>query len=79
MGHGVLEKSFPWNEVLKTFKLGSFLISEGILKIKLVEIPEGWEVIFWFKNGNSGEEGGLARNALNGGGDFFWNYTLLVI
>ena len=31
MGHGVLEKSFPWNEVLKTFKLGSFLISEGIL------------------------------------------------
>ena len=30
-GHGVLEKSFPWNEVLKTFKLGSFLISEGIL------------------------------------------------
>ena len=31
MGHGVLEKSFPWIEVLKTFKLGSFLISEGIL------------------------------------------------
>ena len=31
MGHGVLEKSFPWTEVLKTFKLGSFLISEGIL------------------------------------------------
>ena len=31
MGHGVLEKSFPWNEVLKAFKLGSFLISEGIL------------------------------------------------
>ena len=31
MGHDVLEKSFPWNEVLKTFKLGSFLISEGIL------------------------------------------------
>ena len=32
MGHGVLENSFPWNEVLKTFKLiGSFLISEGIL------------------------------------------------
>ena len=24
MGHGVLEKSFPWIEVLKTFKLGSF-------------------------------------------------------
>ena len=31
MGHGVLEKSFPRIEVLKTFKLGSFLISEGIL------------------------------------------------
>ena len=31
MGHGVLEKSFPWIEVLKIFKLGSFLISEGIL------------------------------------------------
>ena len=31
MGHGVLEKSFPWNEVVKTFKVGSFLISEGIL------------------------------------------------
>ena len=31
MGHGVLEKSFPSFEVLKTFKLGSFLISEGIL------------------------------------------------
>ena len=31
MGHGVLEKSFPWNEDLKTVKLGSFLISEGIL------------------------------------------------
>ena len=31
VGHGVLEKSFPWIEVLKTFKLGSFLISEGIL------------------------------------------------
>ena len=29
MGHGVLEKSFPRNEVLKTFKLGSSLISEG--------------------------------------------------
>ena len=31
MSHGVLEKPFPWNEVLKTFKLGSFLISQGIL------------------------------------------------
>ena len=31
MGHGVLEKTFPWIEVLKTFKLASFLISEGIL------------------------------------------------
>ena len=31
MGHGVLEKSFRLNEVLKTFRLGSFLISEGIL------------------------------------------------
>ena len=31
MGQGVLEKSIPWYEVLKTFKLGSFLISEGIL------------------------------------------------
>ena len=29
--NGVSEKSFPLNEVLKTFKLGSFLISEGIL------------------------------------------------
>ena len=31
MSHGVLEKSSQWIEVLKTFKLGSFLISEGIL------------------------------------------------
>ena len=31
MGHDVLQKSFPGNEVLKTFKLDSFLISEGIL------------------------------------------------
>ena len=31
MSHGVLEKSFQWIEVLETFKLGSFLISEGIL------------------------------------------------
>ena len=30
MGHGVLVL-FSWNKVLKTFKLGSFLISEGIL------------------------------------------------
>ena len=30
MSHGV-KIIFPMNEVLKTFKLGSFLISEGIL------------------------------------------------
>lgn len=29
--NGVLEKFFLWNEVLKIFKLGSFLILEGIL------------------------------------------------
>ena len=31
MGHGILEISFPWNEVLKTFKLGSFLFSRCIV------------------------------------------------
>ena len=31
MVRGVLEKSFPWNEVSKAFKLGSFVMSEGIL------------------------------------------------
>ena len=27
----LVKSFFPWNEVLKTFKIGSFLISEGIL------------------------------------------------
>ena len=31
MSHSVLRLSFPGNEVLKTFKLGRFLISEEIL------------------------------------------------
>ena len=43
MGHGVLKKSFPWNEVLKTFKLvlGSFLISQGILFMTELRRPVG--------------------------------------
>ena len=42
----------------------------------VVEIPKGWGVILVVKNGNCGEEGGLTRNSLRGGGmDIFWNYT----
>lgn len=50
----------------------------GGVYILLMEIPEGWGVIFVFKKWNSREMGGLMWNSLHGGGmDIFWNYTFL--